>query len=141
MPEEGDIYFVRTDKPFEAGDLYEFETKSVEIENASAPSNLDDVYVVPNPYVAYSISEEPGRTADKRGDRQLQFRNLPPQCSIRIYTAVGELVQTIQKDDLGSLAYWDLLSFEGQRVAYGVYIFHVDAPGVGEKIGRFALIK
>ena len=30
---------------------------------------------------------------------------------------------------------------EGQRLAYGVYIYHVDIPGVGEKIGRFALIK
>ena len=141
LPEEGDIYFVRTDKPFEPGDLFEFETSAVEYDAASAPPDLNDVYVVPNPYVAYSIAEEPGRTADKRGDRQLQFRNLPPQCTIRIYNAVGELVQTIEKDDLGSLAYWDLLSFEGQRVAYGVYIFHVEAPGAGEKIGRFALIK
>jgi hypothetical protein len=141
LPEEGDIYFVRTDKPFETGDMFEFETKAVEVENASAAPDLNDIYVVPNPYVAYSMAEEPGRTADKRGDRQLQFRNLPPQCTIRIYTAVGELVQTIEKDDLGSIAYWDLLSFEGQRVAYGVYIFHVDAPGSGEKIGRFALIK
>jgi hypothetical protein len=27
------------------------------------------------------------------------------------------------------------------RISYGVYIFHVDIPGVGEKIGRFAVIK
>jgi hypothetical protein len=26
-------------------------------------------------------------------------------------------------------------------VSYGVYIYHVDAPGIGEKIGRFSLIK
>jgi hypothetical protein len=26
-------------------------------------------------------------------------------------------------------------------IAYGVYIFHVDAPGIGEKIDRFAIIK
>jgi hypothetical protein len=25
--------------------------------------------------------------------------------------------------------------------AYGVYIYHVDAPNVGEHIGKFALIK
>ncbi|HPI38830.1 MAG TPA: hypothetical protein PK397_12885, partial [Ignavibacteriaceae bacterium] len=76
-----------------------------------------------------------------RGERVLQFRNLPPQCTIRIYTLVGELIQTIQKDDNGSIASWDLLTNEGQRIAYGVYIFHVDAPGIGEKIGRFAVIK
>jgi hypothetical protein len=34
-----------------------------------------------------------------------------------------------------------LLSNEGQRVAYGIYIYHVDAPEVGEFIGRIAVIK
>jgi len=96
---------------------------------------------VPNPYVAFSPAEGPGRTGEKRGERQLQFRNLPPNCTIRIYTITGELVQKIEKNDNGSLAYWDLLSFEGQRVAYGVYIYHIDVPNVGEKIGRLALIK
>ncbi len=77
----------------------------------------------------------------KRGDRELQFRNLPPKCTIRIYTITGELVDTIEKDDLTSMASWDLLSSEGMRIAYGVYIYHVDIPGVGEKIGRFGVIK
>jgi len=27
------------------------------------------------------------------------------------------------------------------QLAYGVYIFHVEAPGVGEYVGRFAVIK
>ena len=52
-----------------------------------------------------------------------------------------ELVDTIDKDDNGSIAYWNLLSSEGMRISYGVYIFHVDVPGVGEKIGRFGVIK
>jgi hypothetical protein len=51
------------------------------------------------------------------------------------------LVQTIEKDDMTSLASWDLLSNEGQRISYGIYIYHVDAPGIGEKIGRIAVIK
>jgi hypothetical protein len=54
---------------------------------------------------------------------------------------VGELVDTIHKDDSNSYVNWSILSYEGQRLAYGVYIYHVDVPGVGEKIGRFALIK
>ncbi len=141
LPKAGDVYHIRTSKPFKKGDLYEFESVSAKFNKAAAKPKLDDIYVVPNPYVAYSLSEEPGRAASKRGERQLQFRNLPPQCTIRIYTVTGELVQTIKKDDSSSLAYWDLLSFEGQRVAYGVYIYHVDVPGVGEKIGRLALIK
>ena len=54
---------------------------------------------------------------------------------------MGELVDTIDKDDGKSYADWNMLSYEGQRLAYGVYMYHVDVPEVGEKIGRFALIK
>jgi hypothetical protein len=53
----------------------------------------------------------------------------------------GELVDTIEKDDNSSTAFWNLLSNEGQRLAYGVYLYHVDVPGAGETVGRFALIK
>ncbi|MCB9247089.1 MAG: hypothetical protein H6613_00320 [Ignavibacteriales bacterium] len=141
LPKQGDIYKLSTYKPFEKGDLYSFETKKAEFLSTNSDQSLNDVYVVPNPYVAYSESENPGRTQIKRGERELQFRNLPPVCTIRIYTITGELVDKIEKNDNGSIAYWDLLSSEGMRISYGVYIFHVDAPGVGEKIGRFGVIK
>lgn len=141
LPQQGDVYKLVTDKPFEDGDTYTFNTKKAEFVAASATKTLNDVYVVPNPYVAYSAAENPGRTQIKRGERELQFRNLPPVCTIRIYTLTGELVDTIDKNDNGSIAYWDLLSSEGMRISYGVYIFHVDAPGFGEKIGRFGVIK
>jgi len=36
---------------------------------------------------------------------------------------------------------WDLKTKDGRDLAYGVYIYHVTAPGVGEKTGRFAVIK
>lgn len=140
-PKEGDIYYVRTKKPFMKGDMYTYESKKAELNKASAEVSLDNIYVVPNPYVAFSMAEEPGRLPDKRGDKQLQFRNLPPECTIRIYTVTGELVSVIYKNDFTNMATWDLLSDEGQRIAYGVYIYHIEVPDVGEKIGRFAVIK
>ena len=36
---------------------------------------------------------------------------------------------------------WNMLSKDGQEIAYGVYVYHVQAPGVGEKVGKFAVIK
>ena len=140
-PKAGDVFTVRTLKPFQSGDTYSFSSSEVKFVSSEASKNLSNIYVVPNPYVAFSLSEEPGRSTTLRGDRDLQFRNLPPKCTIRIYTLLGELVQTIEKDDLTSLAHWDLLSNEAQRVAYGIYIYHVDAPDVGEFIGRIAVIK
>lgn len=140
-PKSGDIYLVRTLKPFKGNDEFVFSTKAAEFKTDKAKEYLSNIYVVPNPYVGYSPSENPGRLADLRGEKNIQFRNLPPKCTIRIYTITGELVQTIQKDDRTSMASWDLLTFEGQRIAYGVYIYHIEVPEVGEKIGRIAVIK
>ena len=141
LPAAGDIYEAKSTKPFAAGDRYSFTTTASKFDATTASSALDRICVVPNPYVVYSGLETPGPTVSRRGEPTLQFRNLPPHCTIRIYTMVGELVDTIEKSDALSYADWHLVSYEGQRLAYGVYIYHVDAPGVGEKIGRFALIK
>ena len=141
LPKQGDIYTVRTTKPFLAGDKYTFTTMSAKFDQQKSNPDLGRIYCVPNPYVAYSLFEEPGRTSDKRGERAVQFRNLPNRCTIRIYTIAGDLVTTIEKDDITSIATWDLLSSEGQKIAYGVYVYHVDAPGIGEHIGRLAVIK
>ncbi|RKY55865.1 MAG: hypothetical protein DRP89_02445, partial [Candidatus Neomarinimicrobiota bacterium] len=72
-----------------------------------------------------------------------QFFHLPKDCTIRIYTLRGFLVDTIEHHgtaDNGMEA-WDMLSKDGNEISYGIYLYHVDAPGVGEKVGRFAVIK
>ncbi|MCF6269742.1 MAG: hypothetical protein L3J41_08535 [Melioribacteraceae bacterium] len=141
LPKKGDRYYVKTNKPFAAGDKYRYESKAAEIDKANVKASLDDIFVVPNPYVAYSLAEEPGRLPEKRGEREIQFRNLPKECTIRIYTITGELVTEIYKNDLTSMATWDLLSYEGHRIAYGVYVYHIEVPDVGETIGRIGVIK
>ena len=37
--------------------------------------------------------------------------------------------------------FWDMLTRDQQDLAYGVYIYHVEAPGIGEHIGKFAVVK
>lgn len=140
-PKEGDSYILKTTKPFKSGDTYVFTTVGERYNKNIAKEKLNDIYVVPNPYVAYSDAEQPARQPNRRGEKIVQFRNLPKECTIRIYTIAGELVQTLHKNDDSSILNWDLLSYEGMRIAYGVYIYHVEAPGIGEKIGRLAVIK
>ncbi len=36
---------------------------------------------------------------------------------------------------------WDLVSKDGMAISFGVYVYHIEAPGIGEKIDRFAVIK
>jgi len=140
-PGQGDEFLLFSNKPFELGDKYSFETTAVKFEQQQGKAVLDNVIVVPNPYIAYSSSEIAGVFTGSRDDRKLEFRNLPKKCTIRIYTIVGELVDTIEKNDVTNYALWDMLTFESQEIAYGVYIYHIDAPGIGTKIGRFAVIK
>ena len=94
-----------------SADKFTFKTKGTEYKPEIVTANLDEIYVVPNPYVAYSPSEEPGLLPGTRGARDIQFRNLPPECTIKIFTITGELVQTIEKKDKSSLAILDFLSF------------------------------
>ena len=104
---------------------------------------MDDIKVVPNPYLAASRFETFNPFTRGRGPRQIRFTHLPQECTIRIYTVNGELVDTIEHNsalDDGS-AEWDLLTKDNLDVAYGIYIYHVEAPGVGAKTGKFAIIK
>ncbi len=142
-PEAGDMFMIRIKKPFTNQDVYSFTTKKSFIKQERAKSELSNVAVVPNPYVAASEFEIKPNLQSGRGDRLIYFIHLPAKCTIRIYTLSGELVKTLYHDSLfedGSES-WNLLSRDQMEIAYGIYIFHVDAPGVGEHIGKFAIIK
>ncbi|MCF8260174.1 MAG: hypothetical protein K9J12_05315 [Melioribacteraceae bacterium] len=141
-PEFGDVYKIVTNKPFRNNEFFEFTTLGQQFSKSKAENDLEDIQVVPNPYVG-AASWEPYSTAVGRGERRIFFTNLPNQCTIRIYTLSGNLVDTIEHESAISDGQkgWDLVSKDGMDIAYGVYIFHVEAPGVGEKIGRFAIIK
>ncbi len=142
-PRPGDIFLIRSFKPFSKRDVFTYTAKSAVINIEQAKQELNSVAVVPNPYVAASEWERKPDLRSGRGERLLYFIHLPKQCIIRIYTLSGELVKRLDHDaamEDGSEP-WDLLSKDQMEVAYGIYIFHIDAPGVGQQIGKFAVIK
>ena len=100
---------------------------------------LDDVRVVPNPYRGSADWEEWTGSGARLG--KLYFMNLPEKCTIRIYTIAGDLVRTFEHHDVAYGAEpWDLTGEAGVQVASGIYIYHIDAPEYGEKIGKFAVL-
>ncbi|MBU1872233.1 hypothetical protein KJ688_00695, partial [bacterium] len=111
--------------------------------DALAKQELDDICVVPNPYVVTASWEPTNMYKYGRGERRLHFYHLPKECTIRIYNLRGYLVDTIEHHSTADdgMEPWDILSKDGNEISYGIYIFHVEAPGIGNKIGRFALIK
>ena len=36
---------------------------------------------------------------------------------------------------------WDLLTDDNLSASYGVYVYHVEADNIGEKIGKVAIVK
>ena len=142
-PVAGDIFRISTNRPFLNGDYFTFSTQSSRVDAASAKEDLDKINVVPNPYISTDKWEKRNVSQTGRGERRIDFTNLPANCTVRIYTITGSLVKTLYKDSSptnGSLS-WNLVTEDGMDIAYGLYIYHVEAPGVGEKIGKFAIIK
>ena len=153
LPTAGDVFLVETGKPFRGtfgdslnpilGDIYQFTTVGAVIDVQQAKSELDRVAVVPNPYVASATWEPKNLFSTGRGARMVEFIHLPRECTIRIYTVSGYLVNTLHhnKNINDGSEFWNLKTKDGRDIAYGLYIFHIDAPGVGEIIGKFAVIK
>ena len=143
IPSDGSVFFLKTTKPFRADDAFTFTTRAPTSDSEVAREGLRDIYVVPNPYVATNELEPRNPIANtERGDRRLYFANVPMQCTIRIYTLAGELVDVIEHNssiDDGK-AFWDLRSSDNMNIAYGLYLFHVDSPE-GSMVGKFAVIK
>jgi hypothetical protein len=141
-PQPGDVFRVTNKKPFRNGEFYEFTLKGQGFDKTKAITDLNDIAVVPNPYVG-AASWEPLSTEVGRGERRIYFMHLPSECRINIYTLSGKLVDTIEHSSSISDGQesWDLVSRDGMDIAFGVYVYHVEAPGIGEKIDKFAVIK
>jgi hypothetical protein len=111
--------------------LYRFSTADVATQvgqTAALTEVLDDINVVPNPYYAYSQYET------SKLDNRIKITNLPEVCTVRIYSINGTLVRTFEKADPLTTVDWDLKNERNVPIAGGIYIIHVDVPGVGEKV-------
>ncbi len=133
-PAEGTIVRFITNKPNALDDVFAFSTKSAYV--AEDQVNLDDILVVPNPYIVRN-DWEPSRDYSR-----IAFTHLPDQCTIRIYTLAGDHLRTLHHESatFDGNENWDLLTKNNQKIAAGIYIFHVDSP-YGEKIGKFAVVR
>jgi hypothetical protein len=141
-PQPGDVYRIITKKPFRTGEYVEFTTNKPLVNTDSARIQLANVAVVPNPYVG-AASWEPKSSEVGRGPRLVYFIHLPRECTIRIYTISGHLVQEIQHSstiDNGQEP-WNLVSRDGLDIGFGIYVYQIDAPGIGTHIDKFAVIK
>jgi len=116
-------------------DEWTFSIKGVERNVVSdAKKRLDIINVYPNPYLAHNIEE---RTLHQE---HVKFINLPEKCTIRIFNLAGDLIQTIEHDSPQPTHEWDLRNENFLPVASGLYIAHIEVPGVGSKVLKLAVV-
>jgi hypothetical protein len=129
---------------------YQFKlegTEEEELENAvQVDSALDMINVVPNPYYAFSDYETGSFT------KVVKITNLPPNCTVTIYSLDGKFIRqfsrneepftnipgsdftAVEKRNFAPDISWDLTNSRQIPISSGVYLIHVDAPGLGERV-------
>jgi len=112
-------------------------------------SALAEINVVPNPYLAYSTYETDQNT------NRIKITNLPNTCSVTILaldgTIIRKLTRAIDIDpatnkkieisdgspisdvNLDNSLEWDLKNEKGITISSGIYLFQVEAPGLGQR--------
>ncbi|MCX5792200.1 MAG: hypothetical protein NTY45_08310 [Elusimicrobia bacterium] len=97
-------------------------------------ANLSDAYVYPNPFKPNS----PGSFQAAK----LTFKHLPAEATIRIFEITGRQVAELHKTDTTVDYYeWNTANNDGRKLASGVYIFLMTAPGGGKARGKFGIIR
>jgi hypothetical protein len=141
---QGDTFKVRIYKPFHQGDSILFTPARSKTNIKLASQQLSQIRAVPNPYLTASQFElplPPGITSG-RGTRVMNFIHLPPNCTIKIFTARGELIRTLYHNTAledGSES-WNLRTDENLDIAFGVY-FYVVESAAGTHSGKLAIMK
>ncbi|MBN8705998.1 MAG: T9SS type A sorting domain-containing protein [Bacteroidetes bacterium] len=133
--QDGQFVSVLTSVP-DLNDVFEisgFKSESVWLEERTH-SILKRTTVYPNPYMGYNSLE----TSD---DRFVTLINLPEKATIRFFTLNGNLIRKAEKDDNSNLFRLPLLNENGYFIASGIYLIHIEAPGLGTKVLKLAVIQ
>jgi len=127
--------------------MYTFNTGPIATTTYSqdkASTDLDQINVVPNPYFAYDDYER------NQLDNRIKIVNLPDKCTVTIFDMSGTMIRQFKVDKSGvtlprgstaglntdakTSLDWDLKNFAGIPIAGGVYLIHVKADGLGERV-------
>jgi len=124
---------------------FKFEdTAPVALTDEEVESALDMINVVPNPYYAFSAYEI------DQFSTTVKITNLPAKCVVTIYSLDGKFIRQYNRDESGVIptgvnrgiqqaqyapdVEWDLKNTKGIPIAAGVYLIHIDAGDLGERV-------
>ncbi|MCB0753340.1 MAG: hypothetical protein KDC52_17850, partial [Ignavibacteriae bacterium] len=141
-PSAGNKFSFETIKPIlpNIRDSYTFKIESSKVDAVKIKNELSKIRVVPNPYIASSLYEPEFGELRREPLRQIQFVNLPPECTIYIFTVDADLIKTLEHNSTNGTEVWDLRTEGGRELASGIYIYLVKTKTTEFK-ERFAIIK
>ncbi|MDZ7374345.1 MAG: fibronectin [candidate division KSB1 bacterium] len=121
--------------PLHSGRFYTRTTEPAFLRRAAGRS-LDQIRVVPNPYhIAARDLQYPGEP-DK-----IMFLDIPPRCTIKIFTERGDLIETIEHTDGSGDEEWNSVTSSRQVVVSGVYIAVFETPTGERAYRKFVIIR
>ncbi len=135
----GDVFIIKTLKPFLVSDRFTFSTQAFHELKADDAYKLSEIRVVPNPYYVRAQWDS------DRFNKHVKFTHLPELCRIMIFTTSGILINTIHHNegngDPSGYHQWNLRNSEELDIASGLYIYQIKDLNSGEeKVGKFAVI-
>ena len=105
-----------------------------------ASEALDNITVVPNPYFAGDLYE------GDQIENLVKITNLPPNSYVTIYSVDGTVVRKLRGPSSSLVSGsgtaltsidWDLKNERGLQISGGVYLIHVKADGIGERLVKW----
>jgi hypothetical protein len=113
------------------------------LDQAGLDRALEMINVVPNPYYGFSSYE------DSEFETNVKITNLPAKATVTIYSLDGKFIRKYDRDEAPTMLRgdgrpvgerqvspaleWDLKNFRGIQISGGIYLIHVNAPGLGER--------
>jgi hypothetical protein len=103
---------------------------------------MDGITIVPNPYfISHQGQKSP------YDDEKIFFTKLPTECTIKIYTTNGDLVQTLEHKNLGGdlehkafTEVWNLLSSNAIRVQSQAFVAVIETPDGAKTVKNFSVV-
>jgi len=148
---EEDIYeYLDGDTQFKIGETRYYSVTSVDQygnqsgrtnvtkhnKNVGSVENIQEVFVVPNPFKI-----ESGFGGSVGSEDKVQFYGLPEKCTIRIFSYSGQLVETIKHDKPEYSTAWFQVTRNDQEIASGIYLYVITTPDGDQKSGKFIVVK
>ena len=125
---------ITTWKPLSEGDVFVLTATAPNTNDKdAAKARIDQITVYPNPFFDNTFLY-------RDQERKVTFTNLPNEVILRIYSLGGQFVREIRKNDDSPWLDWDLRNYDNRKAAAGIYIAHLEMPGIGEKIMKIAIV-